>query len=112
MGSAADSPAPVGDPPTGTAKSSVVKGPSPLIQTAASVSAGESLDSTGGSLVPLKNGFPNTHSVICLKVEDDGGGRSDLKRTFGGSAYFAKYADSHSRLVLVGLSHVVRSQQL
>ena len=89
-----------------------MKGPSPLIQIAASVSAGESLDGTGGSPVPLKNDFPNTLSVICWKVEDDGGGRSDPKRTLGGSAYFAKYADSHCRLLQVGLGHVPRSEQL
>ena len=54
MGSAGDSPAPVGDPPTGIAESTDVKRPSPLVQTVASVPSGESPDGTGESPVPPK----------------------------------------------------------
>jgi len=51
MGGAGDSPAPVGDPPTGTAARQVVKEDSSLARTVASVPSGESTDGTGGSPV-------------------------------------------------------------
>ena len=57
MGSAGDSPAPVGDPPTGMAECTDLKRSSALDRTAVSVPAGESPDGTGGSPVPPKNDF-------------------------------------------------------
>src|SRR5881628_485291 len=51
MGGAGDPPAPVRDPPTGTAASNVVKRPCPLAQTVAPEPSGESPDGTGGSPV-------------------------------------------------------------
>jgi len=60
MGGAGDPPAPVGDPPTGTAASNVAKTPCPLARTVALVSSGESPDGTGGSPVLPANNFSNT----------------------------------------------------
>src|SRR6266567_2152609 len=42
IGSAADSPAPVGDPPTGTAENNLGKVPSPLAGTVAPIRSGKS----------------------------------------------------------------------
>ena len=61
MGGAGDPPAPVGDPPTGTAESTVAKRPSLLPQTAAAIPSGESRGGTGGSPVPPGPHSANTH---------------------------------------------------
>ena len=58
MGGAGDPPAPVGDPPTGTASGKVAKRPCPLARTVAPVPSGESPDGTGGSPVLPKSIFP------------------------------------------------------
>ena len=63
MGSAGDSPAPVGDPPTGTAERNDAKRPCPLARTVAPVPSGESPDGTGGSPVLPENDFSNTLSI-------------------------------------------------
>src|SRR2546425_626013 len=55
IGSAGGSPAPVGDPPTGTAESNLR--PSPLARTVAPIPSGESPDGTGGSPVLPKTIF-------------------------------------------------------
>src|SRR5881628_3634845 len=60
MGGAGDPPAPVGDPPTGTAASYVAKRPCPLARNVAPVPSGKSPDGTGGSPVLPANHFPNT----------------------------------------------------
>ena len=60
LGGAGDPPAPVGDPPTGTAAGKVAKRPFPLARTVAPVPSGESPDGTGGSPVPPANHFSNT----------------------------------------------------
>jgi len=57
MGGAGGPPAPVGDPPTGTAASNVAKSPCPLARTVAPVPSGESPDGTGGSPVLPANYF-------------------------------------------------------
>ncbi len=62
MGGAGDPPAPVGDPPTGTATSHVAKRPCPLARTVAPVPSGESPDGTGGSPVLPANHFSNSLS--------------------------------------------------
>ncbi len=66
MGGAGDSPAPVGDPPTGTAASNIAKRRSPLARTGAPVPSGESPDGTGGSPVLPANHFSNTLLLIRL----------------------------------------------
>src|SRR5207249_5837135 len=48
IGSAGDSPAPVGDPPTGTAESNLGESASLSARTVASIPSGESPDGTGG----------------------------------------------------------------
>src|SRR5437773_6928822 len=60
MGGAGDPPAPVGDPPTGTAASIVAKRPCSSPRTIAPVPSGESPDGTGGSPVLPANHFSNT----------------------------------------------------
>src|SRR2546428_5081456 len=60
MGSAGDSPAPVGDPPTGTALSHVARRPFSLPRTVVSVPSGGSPDGTGGSAVLTGKYFSNT----------------------------------------------------
>src|SRR5438093_2203549 len=60
LGGAGDSPAPVGDPPTGTALSHVAKRPSSKARSVAPVPSGESPDGTGGSPVLPANHFSNT----------------------------------------------------
>src|SRR5436309_2155175 len=62
MGGAGDPPAPVGDPPTGTAAGKVANTPCRLARTVAPVPSGESPDGTGGSPVLPANHFPNTLS--------------------------------------------------
>jgi len=57
MGGAGDSPAPVGDPPTGTALSHVAKRPFSVPRTVASVPS-------GGSPVLPGNYFSNRHTVV------------------------------------------------
>src|SRR5207244_7697964 len=57
LGSAGDSPAPVGDPPTGTAESNLGKSASLLARTVAPIPSGESPDGTGGSPVLPKTIF-------------------------------------------------------
>src|SRR5207249_5072860 len=57
IGSAGGSPAPVGDPPTGTAESNLGKRPSPLARTVTPIPSGESPDGTGGSPVLPKTIF-------------------------------------------------------
>src|SRR5882724_8374537 len=59
MGGAGDPPAPVDDPPTGTAASNVAKRPNPLTRSFAPVPSGESPDGTGGSPVLPANHFSN-----------------------------------------------------
>ena len=61
MGSAGDSPAPVGDPPTGTAEGILARRTSPLHRTVAAILSGESPDGTGGSPVLPDNDF--THAL-------------------------------------------------
>src|SRR5947207_5396740 len=51
MGGAGDPPAPVGDPPTGTAASYVARRPCPLARTVAAVPSGESPTGTAASYV-------------------------------------------------------------
>src|SRR5437667_6859637 len=65
MGGAGDSPAPVGDPPTGTALSHVAKRPFSLPRIVVSVPSGGSPDGTGGSPVLPGNHFPNTLLLLC-----------------------------------------------
>src|SRR5436309_1756693 len=60
MGGAGDPPAPVGDPPTGTAASNVAKRRCPLAQTFTLVPSGQSPDGTGGSPVLPTSHFSNT----------------------------------------------------
>src|SRR5213593_868108 len=60
MGGAGDPPAPVGDPPTGTAASNIAMRRSPLARTVAPVPSGESPDGTGGSPVLPANHISNT----------------------------------------------------
>src|SRR5216117_3594363 len=62
MGGAGDPPAPVGDPPTGTAAGNVAKRPCSLARTVAPFRSGESPAGTGGSPVLPANHFPNTLS--------------------------------------------------
>jgi len=62
MGGAGDSPAPVGDSPTGTAAMTRAKRPLQSLRTIAPVPSGESPDGTGGSPVLPKIDFPNTLS--------------------------------------------------
>src|SRR3989454_10927907 len=57
IGSAGGSPAPVGDPPTGTAESNLGKRPYPLARTVTPIPSGESPDGTGGAPVPPKTDF-------------------------------------------------------
>src|SRR2546427_2812775 len=59
IGGAGDPPAPVGDPPTGTAASNVAKSPRPLARAVASIPSGESPDGTGGSPVLPAKHFSN-----------------------------------------------------
>ena len=61
MGSAGDSPAPVGDPQAGTAEGILATKPSLLHRTVAAVPPGESPDGTGGSPVLPDNDF--THAL-------------------------------------------------
>ena len=67
IGSAGDSPAPVGDPPTGNAESNLEKRPSPLAGTVAPIPSGESPDGTGGSPV-LPETVVQTRSEIKIKT--------------------------------------------
>jgi hypothetical protein len=60
MGGAGDSPAPVGDPPTGTRESKVTKEPFPLARSVVPVPPGESPDDTGGSPVLPRIKFSDT----------------------------------------------------
>ena len=60
-GKAGDSPAPVGDPPTGTTESNLAKGRSPMARTVTPVPSGESPDGTGGSPV-----LPRTFRVATV----------------------------------------------
>src|SRR5437867_9710716 len=85
MGGAGDSPAPVGDPPTGTAASNVAKRPCSLARTVAPVPSGESPDGTGGSPVLPANHFSN---MLCGQIHphpgplpSDGRGRIVLCRS-------------------------------
>src|SRR5437667_1235434 len=68
MGGAGDSPAPVGDPPTGTALSHVAKRPFSLPRIVVSVPSGGSPDGTGGSPVLPGNHFPNTLLAGSMQV--------------------------------------------
>src|SRR6266516_7689018 len=65
MGGAGDSPAPVGDPPTGTAPSHLAKRPFSLPRIVVSVPSGGSPDGPGGSPVLPGNHFPNTLLLLC-----------------------------------------------
>ena len=56
LGSAGDSPASVGDPPTGTAEVNTARRPSPLARNVAAVPSGESPEGTGGTPVLPENG--------------------------------------------------------
>jgi len=60
MGSAGDSPAPVGDPPTGTVERTLAKRASSSIWVVVLVPSGESPDGTGESPVLPGNEFSNT----------------------------------------------------
>jgi hypothetical protein len=59
MGRAGDSPAPVGDPPTGSAESHIAKGRFSLARTVAAFPSGGSPDGTGGSPVLPRKEFSN-----------------------------------------------------
>src|SRR5216117_2064189 len=65
MGGAGDSPAPVGDPPTGTALSHVAKRPFSLPRTVVSVPSGGSPDGTGGSPVLPETIFQTRSQAKC-----------------------------------------------
>src|SRR5712671_908902 len=67
MGGADDSPAPVGDPPTGTAPSHVVKRPFSLPRIVVSVPSGGSPDGTGGSPV-LPGNHSNLRYVLARRI--------------------------------------------
>src|SRR5881628_3818335 len=67
MGRAGDSPATVGDSPTGTAVRHVGKRPYPWARIVAPVPSGESPDGTGGSPVLPKNDFTNALSDAIRK---------------------------------------------
>ena len=60
MGGASEPPAPVGDPPTGTRESNIVKGTFLLAGNIASIQSGESPDGTGRSPVLPKTEFSDT----------------------------------------------------
>src|SRR5258706_563594 len=67
MGRAGDSPAPVGDPPTGTAEVTIARRPSSLARGVAAVPSGESTDGTGGSpLLPQNDFFTTLHSFTAI----------------------------------------------
>ena len=66
MGGAGDPPAPVGDPPTGTAESTVPRKPSLSPGTTALVPSGESPDSTGQWPVPPKTEFSDRLLIVFL----------------------------------------------
>src|SRR5438105_14462621 len=63
IGGAGDSPAPVGDPPSGTAESKLR--PSALARTVAPIPSGESPDGTGGSPVLPKTIFQTRSKGLC-----------------------------------------------
>ena len=65
MGSAGDSPAPVGDSPTGTAPSHVANRPFSLPRTVVSVPSGGSPDGTGGSPVLPETIFQTRSQAKC-----------------------------------------------
>src|SRR5213593_2098831 len=68
MGSAGDSPAPVGDPPTGTAESNLGERLSPLTRSVGSIPSGESPDGTGGSpVLPMTIFKTRTEADRCSK---------------------------------------------
>ena len=69
MGSAGDSPAPVRDPPTGSAERNDAKRPCPLARTVSPVPSGESPDGTGGSPVLPKNDFSNTLLGVSIEID-------------------------------------------
>ena len=70
IGSAGDSPAPVGDPPTGTAESNLGECASLLARTVAPIPSGESPDGTGGSPVLPKTIFQTRSKALeSLKLE-------------------------------------------
>src|SRR5438093_7465903 len=66
MVSAGDSPAPVGDSPTGTAPSHVANRPFSLPRTVVSVPSGGSPDGTGGSPVLPETIFQTRSQAKCL----------------------------------------------
>ena len=69
MGGAGDPPAPVGDPPAGTAASKLPKRPCPSPRTVAPVPFGASPDGTDGSPVLPANHFSNTLKGKCKATE-------------------------------------------
>jgi hypothetical protein len=62
MGGAGDSPAPVGDPPTGTRESKVANEAFPLARSVVPFPSGASPDGTGGSPVLPRTNFSDTLS--------------------------------------------------
>ena len=107
MGSAGDSPAPVGDPPTGTPDRHLVKRPCPLARTAVPVPSGESPDGTGGSPVLPENEFSDrllapvpksAVATVSLVRERPRVGRHDRER-----GRFARRGD-----LVLGLAEVLR----
>ena len=96
MGGAGELPAPVGDPPAGTAASNVAKSPCPLARTAAPVPSGESPEGTGGSPVLPANHFSNTLVEVAARVQVEAGGSSFFaegplgRSTCGGGTWVAQ----------------------
>ena len=79
MGGAGDPPAPVGDPPTGTAASNVAKRPCPLAQPFALVPSGESPDGTGGSRVLPASQISREKALPCVKRNENSETNRDQK---------------------------------
>src|SRR6266571_7486749 len=72
MGGAGDPPAPVGDPPTGTARSNLPTKPARLVRWIAAALSGESPDGTGGSPVLPSNDSSKTREVGSVDAEGMG----------------------------------------
>ena len=117
MGSAGDSPAPVGDPPTGMAKRHREKGVLPLIRPAVSVPSGVSPDGTGESPVLPENDFSDTLlKLSCqfprnllvqnfLHRQGDDGFAAALEKTFNLAQGVVAITERHEKAFLAILAH-------
>jgi len=82
MGSAGDSPAPVGNLPTGMAERNFAKGPSSFIRIVPSIPSGESPDGTGES--PVLPGPASARAGTMCRARTCSAASSAVGRTFGG----------------------------